>query len=273
MIAIPVLADPVPVRSELLATVKEVRHALTGRVEGMGMADGNVGYSAPRDRADAWAMRQQWCALSGFDVTCLVTLGQIHGTDVQIAAAGHAGWGAMPGSRQIGLGDVLITAEPGPVLMTLHADCQPILVVDPGSARRGPVVAAIHAGWRGTVDDIVGRTIEVMREAYGSKAADVQVFLGPAIGVCCYEVGDEVVSAWSGRAGSGAGAALSPGNGRSHFSLAAANALLLERAGVRAAQIEQSPICTRCNGDHWFSHRGQGADTGRFAALIAIDPK
>ena len=212
----------------------------------------------------------------GFVPEHLVTLGQIHGRDVHVATEAHAGHGATPGSAQIGLGDALVTNQIGPVLMTLHADCQPVLVVDPGAGRRGPAVGVAHAGWRGTVANIVGATLAVMAAAFGTRADDVHVVLGPAIGRCCYDVGDDVANAWRQIAGADAGEALEDGQSghrgslRHRFSLTAANALLLERAGVRAANVETSAICTKCDGDHWFSHRGQGAQTGRFGAMISI---
>jgi YfiH family protein len=154
--------------------------------------------------------------------------------------------------------------------MTLHADCQPLLFVVPGTGRRGPVVAVAHAGWRGTVADIAGRTISVMTMAFGAHAEDIHVALGPAIGDCCYEVGDEVVRAWSTCAGADAAAALASDGEHHRLSLTRANAVLLERAGVRPQHIEATAVCTRCNGEQWFSHRGQGAATGRFGAVIAI---
>jgi copper oxidase (laccase) domain-containing protein len=109
-----------------------------------------------------------------------------------------------------------------------------------------------------------------MAAAFGTRADDVHVVLGPAIGRCCYDVGDDVASAWRKVAGADADEALESDGDRQRFSLTAANALLLDRAGVRAAIVERSAICTKCNGDDWFSHRGQGAQTGRFGAMISI---
>jgi copper oxidase (laccase) domain-containing protein len=165
-----------------------------------------------------------------------------------------------------------------------------VLIVDPGAGRRGPAVGVAHAGWRGTVADIVGAMLAMMTAAFGTRVDDVRVALGPAIGRCCYDVGDDVAQAWREIAGVDASEALetddrslvnaqaesapmSPvtwGPLRHRFSLAAANALLLDRAGVRAENVETSAICTKCGGDHWFSHRGQGAQTGRFGAMISI---
>ena len=259
-----------PWRSEMLSSVPGVSHGVTRRVAGLGRAHGNVGFSTPRDREDAWAMRQGWCAALGLAPDRLVTLGQVHGNDVHMVTAVHAGRGAVPGSIPIGLGDALVTNQAGLVLMTLHADCQPILFVDPGAGRRGPAVGVAHAGWRGTVADVAGATLALMATAFGTRAEDVRVCLGPAIGRCCYVVGEDVMSAWREQAGSDADAAIEPSGERYRFSLNAANSLLLDRAGVRTANVEVNAICTRCNGDHWFSHRGQGPHTGRFGAMVAI---
>lgn len=255
----------------MLSTLPGIRHAVTHRSPGMGQAEGNVAYSAPRDRDDAWAMRQQWCGVARLDASHLVTLGQIHGAEVQVVDAHHAGSGARPGSVQIGYGDALATRAVGPVLMTLHADCQPLLFVDPGVNGQQPAVAVAHAGWRGTVADVAGQTIAIMSAAFGSRPENVHVALGPAIGPCCYEVGSDVVAAWTAIAGADAAVALSLRGDATYFSARDANLYLLQRAGVPVAHMEVSQVCTRCQGDHWFSHRGQGPLTGRFGALIAIE--
>lgn len=260
-----------PWQSDLLRALPGVTHAVTGRVSGMGLADGNIGFSAPRDRADAWQMRQQWCIAAGLAAERLVTLGQVHGNVVHIASERDAGRGALPGSNQIGLGDALATNTPGPVLMTLHADCQALIFVDPGNSTRRPAVAVAHAGWRGTVANVAAATVQAMSAAFGSNPADLLVAVGPAIGVCCYEVGAEVVAAWRAVAGASAERALRWEAGRVYFSLHAANTILLGQAGVPAAQIETCAVCTKCEAERWFSHRGQGATTGRFGAMITIE--
>jgi YfiH family protein len=232
----------------------------------MGDAEGNVGYSAPRDPRDAWAMREQWCKSIGIDAERLVTVRQVHGASVGIARATDAGRGARPGSEPLGYADALITREPGVALSTLHADCMPILLADP--VRR--VVASIHAGWRGTTQDVAGATVAAMREGWGCNPRDLLAFMAPSIGGCCYEVGPEVVQAWQMCAGEDADRAIHPRNGRWHFDLRAANQFLLSRSGLVIDQIDDCGICTSCAGEEWFSHRGQGPATGRFAAIIAL---
>lgn len=258
-----------PLRSQLLSTVPGIIHGLTHRVEGMGKADGNVGYSAPRDKDDAWAMRQQWSEAIGVDPNRMVLVGQVHGADVFHALPNHAGAGASPDRPQAGYADALITDSPNVVLTTLHADCQPILLVD----TERPAVAAIHAGWRGTVADIAGSTVQAMQDAFDSNPANILAYLGPGIGGCCNEVGPEVTAAWRDQASSfGPLAELAitrPGE-REHLDISRANTLLLQRAGIQPEHIEVSPICTKCSKDDWFSHRGQGPTTGRQASMIML---
>jgi len=260
-------ASPLPVlRGALLSAVPGVVHGITRRVPGLGRAAGNLGYSGDRDRLDAWAMRQRWSVAVGVDPERLAVAGQVHGTAVLRLGAGDAGRGARPGAGRAGIGDALITDEPGVALLSLHADCLPILLVDPDR----PAVGVVHAGWRGTVADVAGAAVRGMTAAFGSRPDRLLAFLGPAIGPCCYEVGPEVTAAWHGQAGDAAEEAVRPKGSRPHFDLPAANALLLRRAGLAAGRIEQSRICTRCAGDAWFSHRGQGAATGRFGAIVAL---
>lgn len=252
-------------RSALLAEVPGVVHGITRRVPGAGMADGNVGYSTPRDRADAWRMRRAWLGAARLNAERIVVAYQVHGADVAVVGANSAGRGSDPDSTPIARADGLVTGTSGPVLMTLHADCMPILLCDP--VRR--VVGTLHAGWRGTTADVAGAAVRTMHEAFGTDPSDLLVYLGPAIGNCCYEVGTDVRDAWQVASGQD-GAGITPSGDRWRFDLTVANLRLLSRAGVRPANIETSGICTRCQSDEWFSHRGQGPSTGRYAAFIAL---
>ena len=258
-----------PLRSAVLSAVPGVIHGITRRVPGLGTADGNVGYSAPRDTADGWQMRQVWLGSVGLDPESIVVAHQVHGAGVAIVSASDAGKGARPGSRSIGQADALITDAPGVAIMTLHADCMAIQLCDP--ARR--VVATIHAGWRGTVAGVTTETIRMMTAQSGTNPANVLAFLGPAIGPCCYEVGADVVTSWQATAVDASGISIRASGDRADrwmFDLETANRLQLAAAGVSETNIESSGICTRCRGDEWFSHRGQGALTGRYGSFVAL---
>jgi YfiH family protein len=239
---------------------------MTSRVIGLGSADGNVGYGAPRDPDEAWAMRQHWCSEIGLDAETLVAIWQVHGTDVAVATAADAGKGARRGSGNLGYADAIVTNEPGVSLITLHADCLPILLYDPEIR----ATAAIHAGWRGTVAGVVDSTVRKMQELYGLEPSRTIAFLGPTNRGCCYEVGGEVAEAWLLRDPDDDAGALRPFGEKWKFDVSDANRWTLRQLGFKDELIERSEICTQCSESEWFCHRAQGPHTGRFGAIIGL---
>jgi YfiH family protein len=175
---------------------------------------------------------------------------QVHGRDVTVVNADSQ---ARPRC------DVLVTGSPEKTLMLRYADCTPVLLAD--AERR--VVAAVHAGWRGSAVRAAGVAVTALGEAFGSRPGDIWAGIGPAIGPCCYEVGQDVVEAFSDRPG-----LFSAGR----LDLWQANRQALIEAGVPAEQIEVAGICTQCESDRFFSHRANGGQpAGRFAALIRLE--
>jgi YfiH family protein len=160
--------------------------------------------------------------------------------------------------------DAILTDNPAITLFMRFADCVPVLFYDPVKQ----VIGIAHAGWQGTVKRVVSATVEKMAEFYGSHPADIRAGIGPSIAAHHYQVGPEVVQGVRETFGVQASAMLPSKNGSVYFDLWAANRLLLEQAGVE--QIEISGLCTACNPQDWFSHRGEQGKTGRFGALIAL---
>jgi polyphenol oxidase len=157
-----------------------------------------------------------------------------------------------------------VTNRPDTPLTMRFADCTPVLFYDP--VRR--VIGLAHAGWRGTVKQVVVSTLRAMQDAYGTDPADVQAAIGPSIGPERYQVGPEVVAAVVESFGAADGLIRRGQDGSAYLDLWAANRLALERAGVR--QIEIAGICTASNVAEFFSHRAEGGKTGRFCAVIAL---
>ena len=175
-------------------------------------------------------------------------LRQIHSAAVHIAEGGGC----------IGQGDALVTASPGVRVGVRTADCVPILFADP--QRR--VVAAVHAGWRGTVARIAQRTIERMQDTFHSQPAHIYAAIGPCIAHCCFEVGPEVAAEfqpWFADAGS-----------RTHINLVDVNVSQLVEAGVPQAQIDVSGMCTVCDPENFESFRRDRENSGRMVAAIEI---
>ncbi len=160
--------------------------------------------------------------------------------------------------------DTLLTDESDVPILLRYADCTPVLLYDP----RHHAFAVVHSGWRGTVSGAVPAAIAAMTEAFGTEPGELVAGIGPAIGPCCYEVGDEVVDAV--RSTFQKPEALLPRNGstRRHFDLWSANRQWLFDAGVR--QIEVAEICTACHMDEFFSYRGGKGRTGHFGAFMML---
>ena len=185
---------------------------------------------------------------------------QVHGVQVGLIGPTQAG------QRQMNT-DALITAAPDTPLLLRFADCTPIVLYDPAHHALG----LAHAGWRGTVAGIAAVTVQAMQTAFGSRPADLLAGIGPAIGPCCYEVGDEVTAAVR-QAFDRPGALLPAGRrDRRHFDLWAANARQLQEAGIR--QIESAGLCTACHEDWFFSHRAAAGRCGHFGAVAILRPR
>jgi YfiH family protein len=169
--------------------------------------------------------------------------------------------------------DIILTDQPGVTLFMRFADCVPILLYDP--VRK--VAGIVHAGWKGTVRQAASAAIDRMRKVYSSNPRNVLAAIGPSIGSHHYEVGEEVVEEVRQTFPLDAKTLLQPVIQRNvdefatmkyTFDLWGANRLLLERAGVK--QIEIPGICTACHLVDWYSHRGEGGQTGRFGVLIGL---
>jgi hypothetical protein len=181
----------------------------------------------------------------------LLFLRQVHGSAVALAP-----WDCPPEA------DAALAERPGLLLGIEAADCLPVLLVDP----RRRVVAAAHAGWRGTAAGIARRAVEELHRR-GSALADLHAALGPAIGVCCYEVGDDLLVAF----GDGVERYLSRGPRRRwHLDLRSANVDQLRAAGLDADRIHLVPDCTRCQPDLYHSYRRDGPGTGRMVNWVGF---
>ncbi len=229
-----------------------------GGVSSAPFASLNLSSSVADSAANLRVNRQRAYGALGYSTETLVHAHLRHGADV--ARVTRAQQGQVAGQV-----DGLITDDAGCGLAMNYADCAPILLVD---ARRGAIGLG-HAGWQGAVQDLPGAMVRAMMAAFGSDPGDIIAGIGPCIGVCCYEVGEPVISAV--RAAFADEAALllaQPGKPRPHFDLAAANDENLRRAGVR--RVENAGICTACRTDLFFSHRAEKGKTGRFGVLLAL---
>ena len=172
--------------------------------------------------------------------------------------------------------DALVTDVPGVAISVRTADCIPVLLYDPVHK----AVAAVHDGWRGTVQHLSCKVIDFMHERYGTEASDLKAVIGPGIGPESFQVGQEVADAFAAAGfpmdeiladcGPKAPTADNPMNGGLHIDLWRANEWLLEEAGVISANIQVAGICTYKKYDRFYSARREGTGCGRNINVIKL---
>ncbi len=245
----------------------------------------NLGFTASDTRENVLENRRRFLEALGAPASMkLVTLKQIHSSSVR--RVGRRDVAASEPCR----GDGLMTSEPGILLAIQTADCIPVLIADV----KKKVVAAFHAGWRGTVNRIVENGVGKMRVAFRSRPEDLIAAIGPGIGVCCYAVGEEVRSEFASQFSYAQDlfhevsdsdpirekypmlflTQRPPGHSNIgpslHLDLMEANRRQLLDAGLRAEAITVIGDCTRCQNNRYFSYRGEQGFTGRMLSVIGI---
>ena len=247
----------------------------------------NLGFTAADSREAVVQNRALFAeATTGSPATPLIAVRQIH------SCLAHAATQADASRETPWQGDAQITAEPGILIAIQTADCIPVLVAD----RRLRVVAAFHAGWRGTVKRIVEAGVGRMMLQFGSRPQDLVAAIGPGIGACCYAVGEEVFSEFESQFAyardlfcevystdevrnkypmlflTQRAPGHSPLGPALHLDLVEANRRQLLAAGLKPRAIQVVGGCTNCQPNLFFSHRASKGHAGRMMAVIGIKP-
>ncbi len=244
-----------------ISDIATIRHCISER-DIYQPLEGSVALHTGQERRDVLANRDEIASFFGAEAQTVSPL-QVHGSHVHVVdeKAGR-GWMKLDTSFRA---DALVTNLPGVVLTILTADCVPLLIADP--VRRA--VGAVHAGWRGTQQEITRKTVETMTRLYGTRPEDLIVGIGPAIGGCCYEVGEEVVAHFTDYPE----AVVAKPNGKYLLDTKQINARQLKALGVPPGQIEISPVCTSCEHERFFSYRADRGTAGRFMSCIMMENK
>lgn len=242
---------------EHLADQPLVRHAVAARP---------CNYAPHRGPGceEAIIARQNVCQSLGLAYEKLTSPSQVHGPQVLPVQVADVGRGREGRSTSIPFVDGLICDLPGVPLVLMSGDCPLIAVFDPDR----PAVGAVHASWHGTMSHASDNLVRQMSRCYGSRPERMLAAIAPSGGPCCYEVGQEVLRIAEGRL-SRVEECFAIRDGRLYLDLWAANRRQLLDAGLQAEHIEIAGLCSICDQRFW-SHRREGAQTGRFALFIGL---
>jgi polyphenol oxidase len=240
-----------------LEALSFIRHAVFTRKGGVSVPPHdslNISYRV--GDADHAVTQNRQRIRATVDADELVFARQVHGVGVLSFTENDFNQKATAGSVPQ-TGDAMICSARGKTLVLKVADCQPVLLADPVSR----VIAGVHSGWRGSVQNIVGKAVYAMKDRFGSNPRDVIAGIGPSLGPCCAEFVNYQTEIprplWIYK------------QRRVFFDFWSMTRDQLIDAGVSDKNIHVSRICTRCRFDIFFSYRRQN-HTGRFAAAIGL---
>ncbi len=254
--------DRLYLKSDLLESCGGVTHAFTSKLGGVsrGKINGfNLGF---RVLDDEDSVRENYRLLScdlGFSLSRAVLSKQTHTDNIRVVTEADCGKGIVIES-DIEDTDALVTNIPNIPLIVFAADCTPILMYD----REKRTVAAVHSGWRGTVQKIAAKCVDVMTSEFGSNPKDIVCALGPSIGPCCFEFGEEAVIYFDKKYYK------QKPNGKYDIDLWSFNRDILLESGILQQNIDMSKVCTMCSSDRFYSYRAHREGTGRQAAVIVM---
>ncbi|HVZ80479.1 MAG TPA: peptidoglycan editing factor PgeF [bacterium] len=251
------------------ADPKLVPHAVTTRVGGVSRGDYrglNLSFKVGDEKVRVEENRSLLGRTLGMDLAHAAWVEQVHGDEVAVLTAANI---PVRGGS-LGKADALITQQKGIPILIQVADCLPVLFYDPVHQ----AIGLAHAGWRGTVSHIAVKALLAMGEHFGTKPEDVRAVLGPCIGACCYEVGEDVrqefirVFPWGAEV-------FSPyQKGQWKLDLAQANGRQLVEMGMKQENLIASGLCTVGHSGLFFSHRAEAGperNTGRFGVLLMLN--
>lgn len=226
----------------------------------------NLGFHTGDASESVQVNRARFAQALGIPAQDLVAANQVHGENICRIEIADKGRGALDQQTVIEATDALMTNEKNVPLIAFFADCVPVMLLDP----QKKAIAISHAGWKGTVLRIAGKTVRKMAHEYGSKPEDLLVIIGPAIGPCHYEVDHPVIETfqknfmhWE------MFLDIKEGN-TAQLNLWEANRIQLLEEGVLEQNITMSNICTYCHQDLLYSYRYSGGKTGRLGGAIML---
>lgn len=247
-----------------------VKHLFTTRMGGVSkgeLSSLNLSYSRGDNKENVDENFRRVANILGCTTEQFVLSQQTHTTNILTVTKKDCGKGI---TKEMDYKDIdgLITNEKGVVLATFFADCVPLFFLDP----KEKVIALSHSGWRGTVNKMGKRTIDLMCREYGSKRENIITAIGPSICRDCYEVGKEVAGEFMTNFSGDIidKIVFAKGNDKFLLDLWQANYEIMIEAGIKPDNISVTDICTSCNSDILFSHRASHGKRGNLGAFMVL---
>ena len=227
----------------------------------------NLSFRVDDDPGAVQANRKNLCEALSVPLESIVLGQQVHGTHVALVTKKDRGKGATSWGDALPDTDAMVSNDPDLALMVLAADCAPVFLHDPVKQ----AIGIAHGSWRGTLGGIIGKTVARMETAFQCRPEDLRAGIGPSIGPCCYEVGEDLLATlrhscpefWR-------ECIEEQASGVIHFNLWETIRRQLLGAGLKPGHVEVAGICTACHTEIFFSHRRERGRTGRNGAIIAL---
>ncbi len=277
-----VVGDVLYLTFPLFEEIPFVRHAFSTRLGGVSTgvyASMNLGFGRGDIEENVLTNYAAFCHATGVDMESLVSSDQTHTANIREVFYSDRGTGfhsSKDRTKPWHDVDGLVTGDAGVTLVTHFADCVPLFFIDPIHR----IVAAAHAGWKGTVLGIAARMVETMKELYSCDSAEILVGIGPSIGSCCFEVEEATAAPFMALPEpvirdciEERPDRIDPSKKKFDIDLQGINRNLLLQAGVAPGHIQIADLCTRCNEDWLFSHRASKGKRGGMIAIIGIKQK
>lgn len=202
--------------------------------------------------------RKKFLDTIGIDYRGLICAKQVHGKNIEYVTEENKGRGALDYDSSFSATDGFITDQPGVPIAILTADCLSVFIYDP----KIPAIAILHAGWRGTEQNICAEGVRVMREKFGSQPRRMLAGFGPSIRSCCFEVEDDFKTNFP--------FGLTNQGGRIFMDIALVNQRQLVNSGVKEENIFDPKVCTFSDNENFFSFRKEAQSAGRLISVIML---
>lgn len=253
--------------ADKLTAAGGVKHAFTTRFGGVSegiYAALNLGFNRGDIHERVMENYRITCDALELDINKCVLSKQVHGDTVRIISPADYGKGIFsPADYEA---DALVTNIPDTSLIIFTADCVPVLLYD----KVCRVIGAVHAGWKSTVKDIVGKTLDTMVQHFGCQPENITAAIGHSIGKCCFETDSDVPDAIHTLLGDDFSEFVEPHGEKFHVDLKGINLSLLTRHGVAPENIDVCDHCTMCMPETYWSHRYTKGNRGSQASIISL---